>query len=32
MARRYESDLQAEARDGVFLARTALLMPDTEMG
>lgn len=28
VARRHESDLQAEGRDGVFLVRTALLMPE----
>ena len=27
VARRYESELQTEAREGVFLTRTALLMP-----
>jgi len=27
VARRYESELQTQARDGIFLVRTALLMP-----
>ncbi len=30
IARRYQSELQAEGRDGVFLARTALLMPERQ--
>lgn len=29
IARRYQSELQLEGKDGVFLARTALLMPET---
>jgi len=30
VARRYESELQTQARDGIFLVRTALLMPREE--
>lgn len=30
IARRYESELQTEAKNGIFLARTALLMPQSE--
>jgi len=30
VARRYESELQTQARDGIFLVRTALLMPQKE--
>jgi len=30
IARRYESKLQAEGKDGVFLVRTALLMPEQQ--
>lgn len=30
VARRYQSELYTEAKDGVFLARTALLMPESK--